>query len=86
MTLPQKIFLIDGSAFLYRAFHAIRNLSTSKGRHTNATFGFARILLKLFKENTPDYAVVLFDVRGPTFRHKMYDQYKIGRASCRERV
>ncbi len=79
MTLPKKIFLIDGSAFLYRAFHAIRNLSTSKGRPTNATFGFARILLKLFKKNTPDYAVVLFDVKGPTFRHELYDQYKANR-------
>jgi DNA polymerase-1 len=86
MTLPQKIFLIDGSAFLYRAFHAIRNLSTSKGRPTNATFGFARILLKLFKENTPDYAVVLFDVKGPTFRHKMYDQYKANRPPMPEEL
>jgi len=86
MTLSQKIFLIDGSAFLYRAFHAIRNLSTSKGRPTNATFGFARILLKLFKENTPDYAVVLFDVKGPTFRHKMYDQYKANRPPMPEEL
>ena len=86
MTLSQKIFLIDGSAFLYRAFHAIRNLSTSKGRPTNATFGFARILLKLFKENTPDYAVVLFDVKGPTFRHRIYDQYKANRPPMPEEL
>lgn len=86
MTLPKKIFLIDGSAFLYRAFHAIRNLSTSKGKPTNATFGFARILLKLFKENTPDHAVVLFDVKGPTFRHKMYDQYKANRPPMPEEL
>ncbi len=75
----KKIFLIDGSAFLYRAFHAIRSLSTSKGHPTNATFGFTRILLKLLKDNTPEYAVVLFDVKGPTFRHKLYDQYKANR-------
>ena len=86
MTLPQKIFLIDGSAFLYRAFHAFRNLSTSKGRPTNATFGFARILLKLFKENTPDHAVVLFDVKGPTFRHELYDQYKANRPPMPEEL
>ncbi len=86
MTLPKKIFLIDGSAFLYRAFHAIRNLSTSKGKPTNATFGFARILLKLFKENTPDHAVVLFDVKGPTFRHEMYDQYKANRPPMPEEL
>ena len=79
MASPKKIFLIDGSAFLYRAFHAIRSLSTSKGHPTNATFGFTRILLKLLKDNSPEYAVVLFDVKGPTFRHKMYDQYKANR-------
>ncbi|MFA5902983.1 MAG: DNA polymerase I [Desulfobacula sp.] len=86
MTSPKKIFLIDGSAFLYRAFHAIRSLSTSKGHPTNATFGFARILLKLFKENTPDYAVVIFDVKGPTFRHKIYDQYKANRPPMPEEL
>ncbi|CCK82044.1 DNA polymerase I [Desulfobacula toluolica] len=75
----KKIFLIDGSAFLYRAFHAIRSLNTSKGHPTNATFGFARILLKLLRDNTPEYAVVIFDVKGPTFRHQMYDQYKANR-------
>lgn len=79
MTDPKKIFLIDGSAFLYRAFHAIKSLNTSKGHPTNATFGFTRILLKLLRENNPEYAVVLFDVKGPTFRHKIYDQYKANR-------
>lgn len=86
MTSQKKIFLIDGSAFLYRAFHAIRTLSTSKGRPTNATFGFARILLKLFKENNPDYALVIFDVKGPTFRHELYDQYKANRPPMPEEL
>lgn len=75
----KKIFLIDGSAFLYRAFHAIRSLNTASGHPTNATFGFTRILLKLIKENAPEYAAVFFDMKGPTFRHKMYDQYKANR-------
>ena len=86
MADPKKIFLIDGSAFLYRAFHAIRSLSTSKGHPTNATFGFTRILLKLLKDNTPEYAVVMFDVKGPTFRHKMYDQYKANRPPMPEEL
>ena len=86
MASPKKIFLIDGSAFLYRAFHAIRSLSTSKGHPTNATFGFTRILLKLLKDNSPEYAVVLFDVKGPTFRHKMYDQYKANRPPMPEEL
>ena len=86
MANPKKIFLIDGSAFLYRAFHAIRSLNTSKGHPTNATFGFTRILLKLLKDNCPEYAVVLFDVKGPTFRHKMYDQYKANRPPMPEEL
>jgi len=86
MADPKKIFLIDGSAFLYRAFHAIRSLSTSNGHPTNATFGFTRILLKLLKENTPEYAVVFFDVKGPTFRHTMYDQYKANRPPMPEEL
>ena len=86
MVDSKKIFLIDGSAFLYRAFHAIRSLSTSKGHPTNATFGFTRILLKLLKDNFPEYAVVLFDVKGPTFRHKLYDQYKANRPPMPEEL
>jgi DNA polymerase-1 len=86
MADSKKIFLIDGSTFLYRAFHAIRTLSTSKGHPTNATFGFARILLKLLKENAPEYAIILFDVKGPTFRHKLYDQYKANRPPMPEEL
>jgi len=86
MVDSKKIFLIDGSAFLYRAFHAIRSLATSKGHPTNATFGFTRILLKLIKDNSPEYAVVLFDVKGPTFRHKLYDQYKANRPPMPEEL
>ena len=70
---------MTGSAYLYRAFHAIRNLSNSKGLPTNATFGFTRMLLKLIKERTPNYIAMFFDVKGPTFRHEMYDRYKATR-------
>ena len=80
----KEIYLIDGSAYLHRAFHAIRNLSTSTGHPTNATFGFTRILLKLLKEKQPEFAVVFFDVKGPTFRHKMYDEYKANRPPMEE--
>ncbi len=75
----KTLFLIDGSAFVYRAFHAIRSLSNSNGHPTNATFGFTRILLKLFREKQPEYAGVFFDVKGPTFRHKIFDEYKANR-------
>jgi DNA polymerase I len=75
----EQVFLIDGSAFLYRAFHAIQSLSTAQGHPTNATFGFTRILMKLIREKNPVYAAVFFDVKGPTFRHKMYADYKATR-------
>ncbi len=86
MADQNTIFLIDGSAFLYRAFHAIRSLSTSTGHPTNATFGFTRILLKLLKEKQPQYAAVFFDVKGPTFRHKMYEEYKANRPPMPEEL
>ncbi len=80
----KEIYLIDGSAYLHRAFHAIKNLSTSSGHPTNATFGFTRILLKLLKEKQPEYAIVFFDVKGLTFRHKMYEEYKANRPPMEE--
>ncbi len=86
MADKKTIYLIDGSAFLYRAFHAIRSLSTSKGHPTNATFGFTRILLKLLKDKQPPYAAVFFDVKGPTFRHEMYDEYKANRPPMPEEL
>jgi DNA polymerase-1 len=86
MAEPNTIYLIDGSAFLYRAFHAIRSLATSKGHPTNATFGFTRILLKLLKDKQPGYAGVFFDVKGPTFRHKMFDEYKANRPPMPEEL
>ncbi len=86
MADPKKIYLIDGSAFLYRAFHAIRSLSTAKGHPTNATFGFTRILLKLLKEEQPEYAAMLFDVKGPTFRHSLYQDYKANRPPMPEEL
>ncbi|MBF0411741.1 MAG: DNA polymerase I [Desulfamplus sp.] len=76
-----QIYLIDGSAYLYRAFHAIPHLSTSKGVPTNAAFGVTTMLLKLMKEREPDYAAIFFDVKGATFRHKMYADYKANRAA-----
>lgn len=80
----KEIYLIDGSAYLHRAFHAIKNLSTSAGHPTNATFGFTKMLLKLLREKQPEFAVMFFDVKGPTFRHKMYNEYKANRPPMEE--
>jgi DNA polymerase-1 len=80
MSHDRTLYLIDGSAYLYRAFHAIRGgLSNSRGMPTNAAFGFTRMLLKLMDEKEPKHLAVLFDVKGPTFRHERYPEYKANR-------
>lgn len=77
--MKKNIYLIDGSAYIYRAYHAIPSLSNSKGFPTNAVFGFTRMLIKLMQERSPDYAVMCFDAKGPTFRHEIYKDYKANR-------
>ncbi len=73
------VYLIDGSAYIYRAFHAIRGLTNSHGMPTNAVYGFARMILKLMEERKPTHVAILFDARGRTFRHETYADYKANR-------
>jgi DNA polymerase-1 len=73
------VYLIDGSAYIHRAYHAVRGLSSSSGLPTNATFGFTRMLIKLMQDRFPRYVAMFFDAKGPTFRHKLYDDYKANR-------
>lgn len=73
------LYLIDGNSYIYRAYHAIRSLATSKGLPTNAIYGFTNMLLKIVKEKKPDYLAIAFDVKGPTKRHIEYEQYKAHR-------
>jgi len=73
------VYLVDGSSYIHRAYHAIRDLSNSKGLATNATFGFTRMILKLFDEIKPKYLAVVLDAKGPTFRHELYEDYKATR-------
>ncbi|MBN3039173.1 MAG: DNA polymerase I [Candidatus Omnitrophica bacterium] len=77
--MKKKIVLIDGTSFCYRAFYAIKRLSTSKGQPTNAVYGVITMLNKLLAEQKPNYLGFAFDLKGPTFRHKKYDKYKIQR-------
>jgi len=79
MNTGKQIYLIDGSAYIYRAYHAIRSLSNATGFPTNAIFGFTRMLLKLIEERQPPYLGMFFDAKGPTFRHEMYAEYKANR-------
>ncbi len=71
-----KLLVVDGNSILNRAFYGVRLLSTRDGRFTNGIFGFMNIFLHLLQEYKPDSVAVAFDVKAPTFRHKMYDAYK----------
>ncbi len=73
------IYLIDGSTYIHRAYHAIRHLANSKGFPTNAVFGFTKMILKLYEEKRPEYVAIVFDAKGPTFRHALYTDYKATR-------
>ncbi|MBW2219201.1 MAG: DNA polymerase I [Deltaproteobacteria bacterium] len=77
--MKKTVYFIDGSAYIYRAYHAIRNLSNSEGLPTNAVFGFTKMILKLMDEKKPEFLAVMFDVKGPTFRHEIYKDYKANR-------
>ena len=77
----EKLFLIDGSSYLYRAFFALPHLSNSKGLPTNAAYGFTAMLNKVIRDEKPDFIAVVFDVKGPTFRHEMYKDYKANRSA-----
>lgn len=71
-----KLLVIDGNSIMNRAFYGIRVLTNKKGMPTNALTGFLNIFLKLMKEEAPDRIAVAFDLHAPTFRHKMYADYK----------
>ncbi len=74
--MGEKLVLIDGHSILNRAFFGIPDLTNSEGLHTNAVYGFLNIMFKILEEEKPDYLTVAFDVSEPTFRHKMYADYK----------
>lgn len=74
--MSEKIVLIDGHSILNRAFYGVPDLTNSEGLHTNAVYGFLNILFKILAEEEPQYLAVAFDLKAPTFRHKMYDVYK----------
>lgn len=75
----KKILIIDGNSIINRAFYGLRLLRASNGRYTNAVYGMINIIKRQIDALQPDYAAVAFDVKAPTFRHKMYDEYKAGR-------
>ena len=74
-----QIYLLDGTAIAYRSFYGVRDLSTSTGQKTNAIYGFVNGFFRMLEKHHPHYAVVAFDLKGPTFRHEMFREYKIQR-------
>lgn len=74
--MREKIVLIDGHSILNRAFYGVPDLTNSEGLHTNAVYGFLNIMFKILDEEQPEYLTVTFDVHAPTFRHKLYPDYK----------
>lgn len=79
MEKKEKIVLVDGNSLLYRTYFALPSLTTSEGVPTGGVYGLTNILLKLLDEIKPDYVAFAFDLRGPTFRHLEYKEYKAQR-------
>jgi DNA polymerase-1 len=79
-----RLYLIDGFSNIFRAFYAIRNLSSSSGEPTNAVFGFLQMLRKLLRDEEPEYLGVAFDVSSDTVRKDLYPEYKANRAAMPE--
>ncbi len=75
-----RLYLIDGSGYVYRAFHALPSLGTSRGLPTNAVYGFTNMVVKLLREERPRHLAVVFDLPGETFRDQLYADYKATRA------
>ena len=74
-----NFLIIDGNSLINRAFYGIKLLTAKDGHYTNAIFGFMNMFLNLMDRTHADAVAVAFDLKAPTFRHKMYDAYKAGR-------
>ena len=82
----EKLVLIDGNSLLNRAYYATPVFTTKNGLPTNAVFGFIKLMLKIISDKKPSYFAVAFDLHAPTFRHKMYTDYKAGRKPMPEEL
>lgn len=83
---PERLFLLDGMALAYRAYFAFitRPLINSKGINTSAVYGFVTALMRILEDEKPEHVAVVFDTKEPTFRHKMYSEYKATRQKMPE--
>ena len=74
--MADKLVLIDGNSIINRAFYGVPMLTNAEGVHTNAVYGFLNILFRILEEEKPDKLAIAFDLKAPTFRHRMYAAYK----------
>ncbi|WP_142850155.1 DNA polymerase I [Telmatospirillum sp. J64-1] len=85
-TTPRHVFLVDGSGFIFRAFHALPPMTRADGTPVNAVYGFVNMLMKLLQDTDADHLAVIFDASGPTFRSDIYPQYKAHRPELPEEL
>ena len=78
-SIENPIILVDGSSYLFRAYHSPPHLTNSKGESTGAIYGVVNMLKSLVRQYSPSKMVVVFDAKGPTFRNEMYSEYKANR-------
>ena len=74
--------MVDAHSLIHQVFHALPEMTSPQGEPVGAVFGFTRDLLYLLEEKKPDYLFCAFDLPGKTFRHEMYDQYKVSGPRC----
>ena len=82
----EKFLILDANSIINRAFYGVRLLTTKDGTYTNAVYGFLNIMFKYIEEINPTYIAAAFDLKAPTFRHKMYDGYKATRKGMPEEL
>ena len=80
--MDKRLIIIDGNSIINRAFYALPDMTNSEGLHTNAVYGFTRMLFKIIDDYKPTHISVAFDMKAPTFRHKEFSEYKAGRKKC----
>ena len=80
----KKLVLLDAHAILHRAYHALPDFATAKGEPTGALYGLSTMLLKIIEDLEPDYVVACYDLKGPTYRHELYKEYKAGRKAVED--
>ena len=80
----KRLVLLDAHAILHRAYHALPDFASSKGEPTGALYGLSTMLIKIIEDLKPDYLIACYDVKGPTYRHQVYKDYKAQRKKAED--